>query len=315
MSVGNRAADILADGESKFLFVGNETGCCPSGPPTITSFAIGTSGTLTQASNINLPNPNSDFMGMAFDPSNTNLYASSDVVNTGGSISALSVDRSSGHLSSIAPDAGGPQPGRLAVHPNGVLLYAARIPRHHTADFGGIELYSRDPANGKITDQQKQFPAFFIGVYSEVGITPDGKFLIAAETDTTPTGELTVFSIDTGTGSLTITSRVMDRAFNGMAIDHSGHFVVASDESGAVHSYAINPGGTLTLVSSVTAGANVSSVVFDPGNKYVYVQNGNGAQIFGFSFDAASGKLATINGSPFTTGAVPTRMATAAPKQ
>jgi len=89
---------------------------------------------------------------------------------------------------------------------------------------------------------------------SDLHLTPDGKFLYAAErTSNTLAG----FSVDGATGKLTyLASTPTEKQPRGFAIDSSGRYLVASGEkSGTITSYAIDPAsGALRQVGQYPTG-------------------------------------------------------------
>jgi len=314
VAAGNNANDIVVDRKSKFLFVGTSRFCCRNGqPPAVMSFGIDISGALTLASQINLPNDNDTLNGLALDRTGRDLYASSMLVLSRGNVSSLLADRASGNLSVLAPDPLNTlMPGRLVMHPNGRFVYAAVLARHHTADAGGFDLYLRDPHTGMLTYAGKQFPGGpFFHYYGDSGMAAHGRFLVAISQDFNNLA--TVFSVNAATGALTIASQ-LSGAFRGMVADRRGRFVVLTDANGGVTSYALNKDGSLTPAGVATAAANVSNVVVDDSNHFVYVENSSTAQIFAYTFDEETGALGPVPGSPFTTAGSPIRMAIADPK-
>ena len=313
-SAGNNATQIVVEPNSKFLFAGNSTGCCvgPGHPPQVLSFTISPSGTLKLVTDIKLPNDNDTLSGITLDPTGKDIYASSTIVDSGGAVSQLQVNRNTGSLAVLAPDSGSQHmPGEIVVHPNGRFFYASTLTRHHHPAEGGFNLYLRDPNTGKLTNTNSWFTdrQFFFPDFGDTIITRAGRFLIALGTDSQL---LTVFSINSTNGNLTVVSH-LNGDFRGLVADRNGHFVVLTDGKGGVTSYALHSNGTLTPVSAVTAVANISNVVMDPENRFVYVESTNTSQIFAFTFDAKDGHLGIIAGSPFHTAGKPVRLATAAP--
>jgi 6-phosphogluconolactonase len=88
---------------------------------------------------------------------------------------------------------------------------------------------------------------------SDLHLTPDGKFLYAAERTS---ATLAAFSVDAATGKLTyLSSTPTEKQPRGFAIDPSGHFLVASGEkSETLSSYAIASDGSLKLVGQYPTG-------------------------------------------------------------
>lgn len=304
------ANDIVADRKSKFLFVGESSSCCFQGIPSVKSFGIKASGSLTLAGEITLPNNHDTLLGLALDHSGTDLYASSEIIQSGGTVSSFSVDRGTGALSVLSPDPGTNfLPGRLLVHPNGQFVYATILTPHHRGPQGGYDLYLRDPETGTLTYANKQFRKSVFIAYGASTFALRGRFLVG-----TGQGEVTVFSVNQDTGELTVASS-LPGDFRGVAADRTGSFIVLAGGDGSLTSYTVNDDGSLTPAGSATAVAGISNVVIDDSNKFVYVENPGSSQIFAYMFDAETGTLGSVAGSPFSTSGTPIRMATAAPHQ
>jgi 6-phosphogluconolactonase len=100
---------------------------------------------------------------------------------------------------------------------------------------------------------------------SDIHVTPNGRFLYAAErTSSTING----FTVDTATGKLTyVGSTPTEKQPRGFRIDPTGRFMVVSGEkSETLSSYAIEPSGMLRAVSKVPSGKGsnwVEIVSFD----------------------------------------------------
>ena len=101
---------------------------------------------------------------------------------------------------------------------------------------------------------------------SDLHVTPNGKFLYAAERTSSSIG---AFSVDTGSGKLTyVGSTPTEKQPRGFRIDPTGRFMVVSGEkSDTLSTYAIDPAsGALTRIGQYPAGkgANwVEIVAFD----------------------------------------------------
>ena len=93
---------------------------------------------------------------------------------------------------------------------------------------------------------------------SDLHLTPDGKFLYAAERTS---NTIATFSVDAATGKLTyLASTPTEKQPRGFAIDRTGKFMVVSGElSNTISVYAINS-GALTLVGKYPAGKDANWV-------------------------------------------------------
>jgi 6-phosphogluconolactonase len=95
---------------------------------------------------------------------------------------------------------------------------------------------------------------------SDLHLTPDGRFLYAAERTSNTLG---AFRVDGATGTLTyLASTPTEKQPRGFAIDPSGRFLVASGEkSGTISSYAIDgESGALTLIGQYPTGKGANWV-------------------------------------------------------
>ncbi|HEY2899293.1 MAG TPA: beta-propeller fold lactonase family protein [Polyangia bacterium] len=89
---------------------------------------------------------------------------------------------------------------------------------------------------------------------SDLHLTPDGKFLFAAERTTS---SLSAFSVDKATGKLTwLSNTPTEKQPRGFAIDPSGkHIVVSGEKSETISTYNIDPAtGALKLVQKYPTG-------------------------------------------------------------
>ena len=100
---------------------------------------------------------------------------------------------------------------------------------------------------------------------SDIHLTPDGRFLYAAERTSSSIG---AFSVDTASGKLAyLGSTPTEMQPRGFRIDPTGRFMVVSGEkSETISSYAIEPNGTLRLTGKAPTGKGsnwVEIVAFD----------------------------------------------------
>lgn len=301
-NAGFNAADIVAD--SRFVFVGHSPlGQFPRPPIQLISYSIGGSGELITAGQVS-SSTDDTLGGILLDHQGRRLYVSSSAVMIIGRASTFSIDTGSGEMTPQPPDVTTLPLGRMAISPNGLLIYAPTFPRHHTADLPGIRLLRRDPATGNLTDAGRKFPGpqQAAAFYSDLAFSTGGQHLLALA------GKITVFAVNPATGDLTVASELPGN-FTGMTVDQTGRFLIVTDSGGTVTSYRIQADGTLTIQGTAMAVAGVRTLTVDVGNKFVYVQNSTAPQIFAFSLDPSSGALVTVPGSPFTATAQPIRMA------
>ena len=100
---------------------------------------------------------------------------------------------------------------------------------------------------------------------SDIHVTPDGRFLYAAERTSST---INAFSVDTASGRLSyLGSTPTEKQPRGFRIDPTGRFMVVSGEkSETLSSYAIEPSGTLRHIGKYSTGKGsnwVEIVAFD----------------------------------------------------
>jgi len=100
---------------------------------------------------------------------------------------------------------------------------------------------------------------------SDIHVTPNGRFLYAAERTSSSIG---AFSVDTASGKLSyLGSTPTEKQPRGFRIDPAGRFMVVSGEkSDTISSYAIEPGGMLRQIGRYPTGKGsnwVEIVAFD----------------------------------------------------
>jgi 6-phosphogluconolactonase len=90
----------------------------------------------------------------------------------------------------------------------------------------------------------------------------------------------------------------------GLASDPSSKFLFVCELNTGLRVLSIGSNGTLNEVSGspYATGTGPTGVVLDPTGSYVYVANKGSNNISAFTFTLASGKLAVVSGSPFSSG-------------
>jgi 6-phosphogluconolactonase (cycloisomerase 2 family) len=142
---------------------------------------------------------------------------------------------------------------------------------------------------------------------------PASEFLFAAANNTVIT-----FGVDTGTGALTQTSFV-DGNHGGFGIvaNPKNTFLYTDDlAAGGIDGFSIGTAGALSAISGspfpMPSGWShlfVDSLAVDPAGKFLYAPDAANNVVAGFTIDASSGALASIQGSPFPAGLGPQEVA------
>ncbi len=311
---------IVGTQDKKYVFVGNE------GSNDISAFAVNfASGALT-------PVPGSPFAART-DPKALALYQGDSnnylyVANAGSdTISAFAVDPSSGALTPLSPAtfATGKSPSSIAVNPN---PYNGHI---YVANNGGsndVSAFSVDSATGILTPMAgSPFPAGANPLGLALGA--GGMFLYTANPDATHPS-ISGFSVDPASGAL---APLSGSPFplpvsHYIAADQTAAYLYVTTGSGIVGYGIDGTTGTLTPLPGfpVATGTDAYSVAPDPlvqcgpainavstcvlGTPFLYVANDGSADVSGFRFDASTGGLTPITGSPFPAGNHPGFIAT-----
>ncbi|MGA2966943.1 MAG: beta-propeller fold lactonase family protein [Terriglobales bacterium] len=287
---------------------------------TVSTFTVENDGTLATSAN---PVPvGSGPTAAIVDPSGgyllvTNTFGNNN--NEEGSISVFSIDPDSGALSELtasgSPFPANAGPTQIAFTHSGKFVYVTNPVLGMVTGFRF--------ANGVLT-QVPESPA--LAGSGAAALTVDGsdRFLYVANpaaTNASPyenvTGNVSGFSIDANTGELTplqgspFVSTAGTEGPTAIAVDPTGAFVyaVTPGSSDSVWCFSITPdNGQLVEVKnspfSVAAGGLFA--LFDPNGNYFYLGSQSAKGIEGYSYNAATGVLTAISGSPFSTaGAAP----------
>ena len=319
--------DIKIDSQSQYLFTVSSPGCCTQPPPpsTIETLAISAGGNLGVVGTATLTNNQTELVNsLLLDTAGRNLYtAEENLISTNGSTGEFNVDRATGHVSSMGPNVVNEwAPGWLVMSPNGLFVYASMMPRHLANVPGGWFVMTRDPATGALTDSFNPGPVttpptFYPGprpgeIYNSGVFVLGGKYLVGGSWDHMV---VTVWSANAATGALTPVTEIGADQSSTVSADQTGNFVFVTHQTGVVNSYRVNADGTLTLTGSANAGAGTGGVLENamtsPSNRFVYVTDGVSPQIWAFTFNATTGALGLVPGSPFAASNVPGRMGVA----
>ncbi len=306
---------VHATAQNNFVYTNNDE----TGPNTVSGFAVGDDGVLTQV-------PGSPFAtGGRGGPENQGrFFASNRIRVTGNFLYASNADPSSNNVSgfSIDPDTGSltPVPGSpfptggdgnfgisLAVAPDGQFLYAGH---HGSSNITTFAIGSE----GELTRLGDLVPAGD-GVNGMV-VSPDGKWLAAVLTYEGPHGSVAMFSVDPETGQL---SAVPGSPFSldggppegkaaGVDINCASDrlFIGEGAFSTTVDVLSIDPGtGMLTPIegSPFTPGVGINSNVplLSPDGSLLFVSNTFGHSVTVFTV-APDGSPTLVPGSPFDAG-------------
>jgi 6-phosphogluconolactonase len=132
-------------------------------------------------------------------------------------------------------------------------------------------------------------------------VSPDRRFLYAASRN--KPFRVHVYSIDPGTGDLTqFSTSPLAESFPYISLDKTGRYLLGASYGG--HVVSVNEVGRDGRVSTeplqvLQVGRNAHSIRVDATNRFVYVPTLGTDQIFMFTFDARTGKLASNTPATF----------------
>jgi 6-phosphogluconolactonase (cycloisomerase 2 family) len=263
------------------------------------------------------------------------------VLNGAASISAFSVNSSSGALTAIAGSpfavpvvaGGGNNPLQtLIFNPNGKSLY---IKNDGGIGTGSLAAFSIDSSTGALSPLSGSPFPLGVSATGVAGLDPAGRFLYVANQgtctvangcnpSTLSTGSISAFSLDAAgvPTALSGLPAVTPPPYQ-LSVDPSGRFLYqASIDADEVISYSIDQttaaltklpaagtsrtGGEPVFIGAFVAPGNSTPYTFSP--KFAYVPNVADNSISMYSSDAATGKLSAV-GTPFLSGVAPQAVA------
>ena len=226
--------------------------------------------------------------------------------NSAGTVSAYTIDASSGVLTSVgAPVAAGFQPYSVTVDPFGKFAYVAN---NYSNDISAYTITSTGvltPISCTGTCSATIPANFAAGSFpTSVTVDPTGKFAYVANNGSDDVSAYTI----TSTGALTQIPCGGVAGCNGnnflagtgsysVTVDPSGQFAyVANFVDNTVSQYTIAADGSLTAMSTATvaAGNGPGSVTVDPSGQFAYVANYFSDDVSAYKIDS-TGALTPIS--------------------
>lgn len=309
---------VTIDPSGKFAYVANQN-VANLASTSVSAYTIdATTGALAPVAGSPYAVGNSPY-DVVVDPSGKFVYVTNYGINSvgiwsGGSISAYTINATSGALAPVAgsPFPVGPCPCTLTIDSGGKFAYVVN------GGGGTINTYTIDATSGALTSVASSAGGFCPGdepATCEVTIDPSGKFAyISTQEGPSQHPGVLAFTINSTTGALTAVTGSPFAAGTEpgfVTIDPSGSFAYVADRySGTVYAYTIDDTtGALTAAGNpLGAGMDPSVVDIDPSGKFAYVASYVSSAsitaypIEAYSIDASNGALTAVPGSPFTAG-------------
>ena len=279
---------IAIDRSGKFAYVTNLDNLVVL-PGNVSTYTINpTTGTLTS-----LGSPVASDFGadsVAVDPFARFVYvANGGTEDSSGSVSAYTINATTGALTSTGTIMAGGTPFSVAVDPSGNFAYVA-----NEGGFAptNVSMFTINATTGALTS----IGAITAGGRAvSVAVHPSGKFAYVA--DGFPGGNVSMYTINATTGALTSVGLVVaGTSPTAVVVDPTGKFAyVTNSDSDNVSMYTINATtGTLTSLGTMSAGLFPSSIAIDPSGKFAYVTNSYTSEVSMYSIDTATGELTLI---------------------
>ena len=169
--------------------------------------------------------------------------------------------------------------------------FAATFVYVSNADDGDIGMY-RLLDSGELQPGARTKAA---NVVMPMAVSPDRRFLYAASRSKPYL--VHVYTIGSGTGALTpLATAPLAESFPYISLDRTGRYLFGASYGGHVISVnAVGADGRVAVEPPqvIPVGRNAHSIRIDASNKFVFVPTLGSDQIFMFTFDATSGKLAS----------------------
>ena len=164
-----------------------------------------------------------------------------------------------------------------------------------------IGLYLLDGTSGQLFPAETTFLGGGNGPVA-VASDPSGQFLYTANKDS---GSISALTIDSITGSLVPISNTPTtwHAPWSLAVHPSGRYLFVADHE--VTLYSIASKGSTNPIWQQLGATYPLFVTVDPTGTFVYATTSYPGNITGYTFDAQSGSLTPIPGSPFSSGPTP----------
>ena len=173
----------------------------------------------------------------------------------------------------------------------GAPAFAATFVYVSNAEDGDIGVY-RMADSGEL---QAGARAKAANIVMPMAVSPDKRFLYAASRS--KPFSVHAYTIDRGTGALTLlASSPLAESFPYISVDRTGRYLFGAGYGAALVSVnAIGADGRVAAepLQVIPVGRNAHSIRVDESNKFAFVPTLGSDQVFQFTFDAKSGRLAS----------------------
>jgi 6-phosphogluconolactonase len=222
-----------------------------------------------------------------------------------GSVSAYTVDNSSGALTAVSgsPFAAGTGTVAVGADTAGKFVFAAN-------QGGDVSAFTVDRTTGVLTEVTGS--PFLAGTSpSWVAVDPAGRFVYVVNAGS---NDVSGYAVNTTSGALTaFSATVLTGTPLGAKVDPGGHFLyVALGATGTAIFKISSTDGTLTATGTVSPAPCAASndVALDPNSKFLFIAGDTG--ICNYAVNGSNGDLTLISSSVITAGTKPVAVAVGA---
>lgn len=286
-STGLEPRAIAGDLQGRFLYVAN------SGGDTVTAWRIDpATGGLTQTARSPFAAPVQP-RALAVHPSGGFLYVAGQGTN---SVQAYAIDADSGVLTAIGTALNtGFTPAQAQVTPDGRFLIVLN------RGIASFSVYRIEAETGALTEVAGS--PFSLGAANAFALHPNGKLLVALDTNISLTDNVTTYAFDATTGAVTRPVRLSLQSAISAAFHPNGTdlYLATTGADPRIHHYTVDAATgqlavTLDIPPTIFPGA--TAIAVDPTGRYLEVLTGN---VYGYTIDAATRAL-TVIAPPNATG-------------
>ena len=221
-----------------------------------------------------------------------------------GSISAFTVDSSTGALTAVSgspfSSGAGNGPVGIAADSAGNFVFVAN-------EGGGVSSFQINRNTGALAGAAGS-PVTAGTTPAGIAASPDGNFVYVSNSDS---ANVSGYSVSSSAALTSVGTAVATPGVPGsLAVDASSRFVYVSMGATGTQVYKIGGDGSLTSVRTVPPSpcAGASAVVTDSNSHFAFIPDGVGS-ICAYAMNASNGDLSLITSSAVTTGSRPVAVA------
>jgi 6-phosphogluconolactonase len=240
-------------------------------------------------------------------PATLGVYVGSYAAANKAAIHQLDLDLTTGKVSAKSETSGIANPSFLALHPNRQFLYAvSEVSEYQGQKSGVVVAYAVDPRGGGLTLLNRQASGGDGPCY--ITVDPGGRYVLVANYGGGTVAALPIgpdgmlkpaVSVIAHQGAGADKSRQEGPHAHSIDLDRAGRFALVADLGlDKVMVYAVGPSGALSPHTPPSAalppGSGPRQLAFGQSGAFAYVINELSSTVAAFAYDAAAGKLESL---------------------